>query len=289
MRISVIIPHWNDLENLRHCLAQLRGQTLPRDDFEIVVADNNSAAGIAAVREMCGADVVLVEAREQGAGPARNAAIAASRGEILALIDSDCFADPDWLEKGIAGLAAFDFIGGHVRVHPETAGAPNAIEAFEAIFAFDFRNYIEQQGFTGTGNMFVSRRVFEAVGPFRNGVSEDVEWSRRARARGFRLGYVPQARVTHPARHDWQALRTKWEKATREAWGLVRGNGAAEWRWLLKASVMPLSAFAHIPKVLMHKAELRFSDRLKAIGVLIRLRAWRCGEMFRLWAKGAGT
>ena len=288
MRISVIIPHWNDLENLARCLAHLRAQTLTRENFEIVVADNNSASGLAAVRAVCGDDVTLVEAKEQGAGPARNAAIAASRGEILALIDSDCFADPDWLEMGIAGLAGFDFIGGDVRVHPKMPGAPNGVEAFETVFAFDFRDYIERQGFTGTGNMFVSRRVFDAVGPFRNGVSEDVEWSHRARDKGFRLSYVPGARVTHPARHDWPALRAKWEKATREAWGLVRGNAGAEWRWLLKASVMPISAFAHIPKVLMHSADLRFTDRLKAIAVLIRLRAWRGGEMFRLWARGAG-
>lgn len=289
MRVSVIIPHWNDIENLARCLAHLRAQTVARENFEIVVADNNSSSGLEAVRAICGADVVLVEAKEQGAGPARNAAIAASRGDTLALIDSDCFADPDWLEKGIVGLARFDFIGGDVRVHPKVQGAPNGVEAFEAVFAFDFRNYIERQGFTGTGNMFVSRRVFDAVGPFRNGVSEDVEWSHRARGKGFRLGYVPAARVTHPARHDWPSLRTKWEKATREAWGLVHGRAGAEWRWLLKACVMPLSAFAHIPKVLTHKADLRIADRLKAIAVLIRLRAWRAGEMFRLWARDAGT
>lgn len=288
MKVSVIIPHWNDLENLAQCLLHLRAQTVPREEFEIVVADNNSACGLDAVRAVCGPDVMLVEAREQGAGPARNAAIAASKGVVLALIDSDCFADPEWLEMGIAGLADFDFVGGHVRVHPNIASAPNAVEAFEAVFAFDFRDYIERQGFTGTGNMFVSRGVFDAVGPFRNGVSEDVEWSHRARTRGFRLGYVPQARVTHPARHDWPALRSKWEKATREAWGLVQGNPRAEWRWLLKASVMPLSAFAHVPKVLMAKAELSFGQRMKAILVLIRLRAWRGIEMLRLWAKGQG-
>ncbi len=286
MSVSVIIPHWNDLENLARCLAHLRAQTMSAGSFEIVVADNNSTLGLDAVRAVCGPGIVLVHAAEQGAGPARNAAIAAAKGDVLALIDSDCFADPDWLEKGVAGLAQHDFIGGHVGVHPKIPGAPTAAEAFEAVFAFDFRDYIERQGFTGTGNMFVTRRVFDAVGPFRNGVSEDVEWSHRARAKGFRLGYVETARVTHPARHDWMALRAKWEKATREAWGLARNNQGAQFRWLLKASVMPLSAFAHVPKVLMHRADLRFKDRMKAIGILIRLRLWRGMRMFELWAQG---
>jgi glycosyltransferase involved in cell wall biosynthesis len=47
--VSVIVPHYNDLENLATCVAQLRRQAWPRERCEIVVADNNSAGGVEAV------------------------------------------------------------------------------------------------------------------------------------------------------------------------------------------------------------------------------------------------
>jgi hypothetical protein len=58
---------------------------------------------------------------------------------------------------------------------------PNPVEAFEMVFAFDFERYMNRVGFTGTGNMFLWRKVFDAVGPFRNGVAEDMASSFRAR------------------------------------------------------------------------------------------------------------
>ena len=53
-RISVIIAHYNDLENLGRCMVLLGEETLPPDDFEVVVADNNSRCGIEEVKRVCG-------------------------------------------------------------------------------------------------------------------------------------------------------------------------------------------------------------------------------------------
>ena len=68
--ISVVIPHYNDLENLVRCLDSLRRQKFPRNQFEIVVSDNNSTGGVTAVQRIA-PDVTVVAAAEQGAGPAR--------------------------------------------------------------------------------------------------------------------------------------------------------------------------------------------------------------------------
>ena len=170
--ISVVIPHYNDLDNLRLCLSLLERQTLPRNRFEIVVADNNSACGIEAVADLCGPGVKVVSAPIQGAAGARNAALEVARGAIYAFIDSDCRPALNWLEEGLKALEGTDVVGGRVDVDFANPARPNAIEAFEAVFAFDFKRYIEQEGFTGTGNMFVRRATFERVGtvpqrPFR--------------------------------------------------------------------------------------------------------------------------
>src|SRR6516165_8268146 len=48
--VSVVIPHYNDLEALSVCIASLRLQSWPAERMEVIVADNNSACGVEAVR-----------------------------------------------------------------------------------------------------------------------------------------------------------------------------------------------------------------------------------------------
>jgi GT2 family glycosyltransferase len=282
--VSVVIPHYNDLSGLERCLSALERQTYPRDLFEIIVADNNSAAGIEAVARVTVGRARLTVAPEPGAGPARNAAAALAGRDILAFIDSDCVAEADWLSEGVAALSQFDFVGGRVRVLVDDAARMTATEAFERVFAFDFKTYITRKGFTGSGNLFCPRAVFEAVGGFRAGVSEDVEWSRRARGLGYRLGYAPHAAVGHPARRSWDELVAKWRRTNAESFALMAERPGGRLRWLLRSLLLPASAVAHTPQVLASAELASFGQRMAALGVLYRIRAWRLFDALRLWS-----
>lgn len=280
--VSVIIPHYRDLRGLALCLASLQRQTYPRELIEVVVADNASPEGPEAVADVISGRARLIVVEEKGAGPARNGGVAASDGEVLAFIDSDCVAEPAWIEEAVKALPAFDFIGGRVRVLVEDPQSITPVEAFERVFAFDFKTYIEKKRFTGAGNLICSRRVFDAVGGFRTGVSEDVEWSRRAQECGFRLGYAPRAVVGHPARRSWPELLAKWRRINIETFGLSARGPLGRARWLAKALLMPASAVVHSAKV-MTSPELRSPrERWRAMGVLFRLRLWRLGDAVRL-------
>jgi glycosyltransferase involved in cell wall biosynthesis len=279
--VSVVIPHHNGLAALKTCVSLLERQTFRRDRFDITVADNNSSCGMDAVREAAPAAKVI-HANEQGAGPARNAGVAASKGSILAFIDSDCLPNLDWIEKGVAAIQAYDFIGGRVIVTSEDPLRPNPVEAFEMVFAFDFERYINRVGFTGTGNMFVWRKVFDAVGPFRNGVAEDMDWSFRARARTFRLGYVEDLIVEHPARKTWSELMARWKRMVLEEYLLYRERPFFRVRWLLRASVMPLSILPHACQILRSSRLRKARSRWGGLKVLARLRLWRTREMCSL-------
>jgi glycosyltransferase involved in cell wall biosynthesis len=279
--VSVVIPHYNDLAGLEICHARLVKQTWPREDFEIVVADNNSACGIEAVRAAAPLATV-VPAPVQGAGPARNCGAAAASGRVLAFIDSDCVPDPEWLAEGVAALQRFDFVGGQVVTFPREAARPTSIEAYETVFNFNFRHYIEKVGFTGTGNMFVPRHVYDRVGGFRAGVAEDVDWSFRARALGYRLGYAERAVVGHPARRNWKDLEQRWARMEAEHFLLCREQRWGRVRWVIKALVMPLSVVPHAGKVLRAERLPNMRARLGAILVLGRLRLWRARRMISL-------
>jgi glycosyltransferase involved in cell wall biosynthesis len=281
-RVSVIIPHYRDLARLDLCLVALERQTLARSKFEIVVADNASPEGEAAVAAVIAGRARLVVVPERGAGPARNGGVAASRGQILAFTDSDCVPEPAWLAEGLAALNAFDFVGGRVKVLVGDERHMTGPEAFERVFAFDFKTYILRKGFTGSGNLFCPRAVFESAGGFRTAVSEDVEWSHRATAKGYRLGYAPRAVVGHPARRTWAELTTKWRRTNRETFNLFRTRRRGRILWVLRNALVPASALVHGPRVLASRELSTPGQRARALATLFRLRFWRSVDAMRI-------
>jgi len=281
--IAVIIPHYDDPARLRRCLAAMAENEIGR--AEILVVDNASPRPPEAVRAEFPAVRFLTET-EKGAGPARNRGVAESRAPVLAFIDADCVPAPDWLATARAAAVRADLVGGRVSVFDETPPPRSGAEAFEAVFAFDFRSYIKKKGFSGAGNLVTHRRVFEAVGGFRNGISEDTEWTMRAVAAGHRLVYEDGLRVGHPSRADWPALRGKWRRLTQEAFATTGGGTSARLRWAAKALAMPASALVHLPKLLASPRLDGPGERLRGAATLMRLRLLRMVWMLRQAAGG---
>lgn len=281
-RVSVIIPHFDQAAMLDACLQSLTAQTLSRSSYEIIVADNGTPGGIDHVRRRF-PETTFILAEERGAAPARNAALARARGETIAFIDADCLAAPDWLERGLAGLHEADLSGGRIVVTVSDERRPSAVEAFERVFAFRQRDYVERKRFSATANLFATREAALAIGPFTNGVSEDVDWCRRGAALGFRLTFNDKSIVLHPARRDWSELIRKWDRIVAERWRGFGGKGLIRAAmWMCLAAATALSTAPHLLRVVT-SAELNSArDRAAAALVLARLRWWRAKRMTAL-------
>jgi len=276
--VSVVIPHYNDFDHLARCVESLRRQTLSQQRLEVIVADNNSVGGVAAVEQIV-EDVLAIPAAEQGAGPARNAGAAVARGTILAFIDSDCIADKDWIREGIAALERFGYVGGQVVTTICNPQGVTPSEAFEAVFAFDFKKYIEKDKFSGSGNLFVPKAIFERVGGFRAGVSEDVEWCRRANAMGYRLGYAKGAIVQHAARREWLELKRKWDRVLIETFRLARERPLWRLRWFGYAAAVAGSVLAHWISVIRSPRLIGLCAKCCGLIGLLRNRSYRSYRM----------
>ncbi|MEM7644056.1 MAG: glycosyltransferase, partial [Pseudomonadota bacterium] len=250
------------------------------DGVEVVVVDNASPTDPGPVLTAAFPSIRVLSEPEAGAAHARNRGVAETVGDILLFIDADCVPDADWVAQGLRLAGSADVLGGDVAVFDETPPPRSGAEAFEAVFAFDFRRYIEREGFTGAGNMVTTRRVFDAVGPFRAAVSEDKDWSQRAVAAGFSLAHAPELRVGHPSRQDWPALARKWRRLTDEMWALHRAEGRGRLAWAGRAALMPASILVHGPRVL-RAGLLGPGERGPALATLARLRLARMGWMLR--------
>ena len=269
---AVIIPHYNDVTRLRRCLEELAHNDLT--GVEVVVVDNNSPVSLDAVQAEHPGVRFLVET-EKGAAAARNHGIAQTTAPILMFIDADCVPDHDWITVARQVAPNADLTGGRVAVFDETPPPRSGAEAFEAIFAFDFKTYVEKGGFSGAGNLVTRRDIFEAIGGFTNGVSEDREWTMRAVAAGYSLAYRDDLRVSHPSRQDWAALRHKWKRMTSEMYQLNGTDAKSRLRWLVRALAMPISAVAHVPKIVTSGKLGSAGEYLRAIVTLFRIRLSR--------------
>ena len=281
MTAVVIIPHYNDVERLGLCLAALTPQVEAHDGVDVVVVDNASPIDLSVVRaQYPWARFEIEEAR--GAAAARNCGVTRSTAEYLFFLDADCVPTDNWLATAMDAARSADIIGGRIDTFDETPPPRSGAEAFEAVFAFDQKSYVEKKRFSVTANLLTSRDVFEAVGPFKPGVPEDKDWCQRAVASGRTLSYVDTLRVGHPTRRDWPALKKKWLRLAREAYGATDQSTGGKVRWLARALIVGLSVFLHAPKLMFSPRLRGLGERWRGVATLIRLRLARAVWMVRL-------
>jgi GT2 family glycosyltransferase len=284
--VSVIVHHLNDLTGLDACLSRLAAQTYPAEATLIIVSDNGSTCGSDAVRQVINGRAILVEAPEKGAGPARNAGIMAAKGSLLAFTDSDCVPANDWLAEGLKALSTCDFVGGRMEVLVDDPAHMTPVEAFERVFAFDNEAYVSKKNFTVTANLFAYRKIFDDCGGFKTGVSEDLEWSRRAIAGGYRLGYADSAVIGHPARRTWSQLRAKWARLNLETYGLSEGTRFRKLKWVGRNLLLPPSIVVHASRAFTSRQLFTPGQRFGAVRTMAALRLWRLADAIKLATAG---
>jgi GT2 family glycosyltransferase len=268
LAVSVIVAVRNGGAELALLLDRLHAQTLPRTDFEVIVADDGSTDG---ATDGLGGDGWLVVSAGPPRNPyhARNRAAALARGHVLAFTDADCLPEPDWLERGLAALEHADVVGGVVRFVP-----PRRRTAWALL---DIDTFLDQEltvraGAAVTANVFVARERFERLGGFDDTLANggDQEFVRRCVADGARLEFAPEVVVWHPARASAREFLGK-------VWRVHRRHAARESR--VGRRPARLSARAQIPFLQQARSRRR---RGRALG-LDRRRLGESGMRPTVW------
>lgn len=282
---AIIIPHYNDAERLRICLEALfRSPQSDLDRVSIVVCDNASTDDISDLKTDF-PTVIFLTQPIKGAAAARNMAVHRTKEPLLFFTDSDCIPDSTWIGTAFAVSGTADLVGGLVETFDETPPPRTGAEAFDTILGFEQQRYVEKMSFSVTANLITSRKIFEQVGDFIVGRSEDLDWCHRARDKGYSIAYSDNLRVLHPTRPTWPELARKWRRMTAEAFETEQNSTIKSF---IKALVVGGSGIAHLPKVWMSK-RLSFRDKIRGTGTLIRLRLLRMIWLIRLTFGGKIT
>lgn len=285
LRVSVIIPHLNEPEELRACLLALDAQRADGIAFEIIVIDNGSRQ-MPHFAETLVPGVRLARETIPGPGPARNLGASLAKAPLLAFIDADCIAAPHWLAAIVECFERnheIDFAGGDIRIRPADPQRLTAVEAYEAIYSYRTQLYVEQYGFAATGNMAVRSDVFRSIGPFGGiGTMEDTEWGQRATAQGCQIAYLPDARVyTAPCR-SFAELERRWDRHVAHEFGEIRGRRFWLAQWLGKSLVMAVSPLGEVIRILGSDRVDGWRERALALVGVTRIRFYRAGLMVAL-------
>ena len=160
LSISVLIPAFNCADSLAKCIQSISEQTV--DPLEIIVIDDGSTDDTAIVAEQFEAARVVRRAEQGGAGAARASGARVAKGDVLAFIDSDCIAPPDWIRNIGAEFGKNPNLGGvgGMYRHCHTKSLISIFGKFEEEFIhYNFAKTPHQSTLTG-GNVAFLRSVW---------------------------------------------------------------------------------------------------------------------------------
>jgi glycosyltransferase involved in cell wall biosynthesis len=216
--VSLLLCTRNRAEQLKDCLEYI-ARLNPECSWELVVVDNGSTDDTGRILSEYAGKVpfpttTLYEGR---AGKSRglNQALPVTRGDIIALIDDDCYVAPDYIDRV---RESFDdprvgFAGGRVELFDPT-DCPLTIRTSTEPEFLPPRSYVKPGWILGA-NMMFRRRVLEAIGgfdpelgpgmPFHSGEDPDVQ--ARASFAGWWGLYTPNVVVAHHHRRRAEDAR----------------------------------------------------------------------------------
>ena len=176
--ISVIICTYNRQEYIIEALESLNKQVLPKDQFEVIVADNNSIDNTGELvlqykREHPDLQLIYLNEKNQGSSFARNTGASFAKGEFFCFMDDDAVADPDYLQLIVEFLQSHtDAAGVGGRIIPKYIPAePKWMSHFVSSLVgnFHYSDKVEKFKYGKyplESNMVVRRSDFEVIGGF---------------------------------------------------------------------------------------------------------------------------
>lgn len=230
MGLSIVIVNWNTKDLLRKCLESIY-EAPPLVKFEVLVVDNASNDGSGEMVEKDFPEAQLIKNNTNlGFAKANNQGIKKSHGNLVLLLNSDVKILPGVLEKMVNFMAKHPEIGilGPKLIYPngsyQLSGGhfPMVLSEFfersklAQLFSFSkfigrYRmNYWDRDNgreldWVSGAALMIRRRVIQDGGLMDENFFmhyEDIDWCYRAKAKGWKVYFIPEAKLVHLERQS---------------------------------------------------------------------------------------
>jgi len=223
-KVSVVIPTLNRSRVLAQTIDRIENQTIPRDEYEVIIVDNASTDDTQAVlaeKSATYSNLRSLFQNKPGAAATRNTGLREAASDIILFIDNDILAEPDLIEQHLKyhSLNPNSSIIGNVNapwnektdpflryLHHRRIYNPYTITSGP----MDFSCY-------HTGNVSTRRSVLLDVGGFNEDFfiygMEDIELGYRLEQAGCRMVNGEGARAVHYYFPTYQEFIQRCEQA----------------------------------------------------------------------------
>jgi GT2 family glycosyltransferase len=190
IRVSVVVPAYNNPGQLSQCLSALRAAA--GADTELIVVDDASNDDVSSTAVHFGARLLRL-ARNAGPAAARNHGARHARGQILFFVDADVVVPNDAIGRIQAILDCHGEIAAVFGSYDSRPAAPGLVSQYRNLL----HHFVHQTGKAEAATFWagcgaVRRPVFDRVGGFDerrfpNPSIEDIELGYRLRRAGYRI------------------------------------------------------------------------------------------------------
>lgn len=257
IKISIVICTYNRALYIADAMQSLYDQSLVKDQYEVIVANNNSTDNTKQVcmqfiAEHTDAQYYYLEENRQGASFARNTGAAIAKGELICFMDDDAIADADYLARIVDFFETHTDAGGlGGRIIPkyipeEPKWMSHYVSSLVGNFHYSENVEIFKPGkYPLESNMIIRTADFHAVNGFNidlPGVvgtirigGEGKDFFYKLQALGKKIYYDPAIRVQHVV----EVKKLTKEYMYRVASGIGRGE---------RVRVLKISRLAYLKK-----------------------------------------
>ena len=215
---SVVIPTYKDSQRLKLCLDGLARQKIGLENFEVIVVNNDPFGNVEIDQQFFSQlNLKVLEEKTPGSYAARNLGIKHATAKILALTDSDCIPDPEWLQNAkkyfdIDADQSLGIVAGNVPLFFKDPEALTYAQIYEKYTGFSIEQYAKS-GHAITANWYSYKTVLKEFGGFNSSLKSngDSDLSKRIASK-HKVIYAPDVVVRHPARYQVTELVYKYRR-----------------------------------------------------------------------------